>query len=159
MRSCSISRIYDRVYAVISRVSGVTNTLGRIVAGAIADLKGVNSLLLHNVALLCAGVVCMLNQLCTTYPLMCLFAAVFGACFGQCKIPKHVHTLLQCLMHLFIFSRAAAWISLTTIVLVELMGMDRLTNAFGLLTMVRGICSIFGAPVAGSKLQSHFRYC
>ena len=158
MRSCcSISRIYERLnYTVISRVSGVTNTLGRIVAGAIADLKGVNSLLLHNVALLCAGVVCMLNQLCTTYPLMCLFAAVFGACFGECKIPEtrpYIASVFQCM-----FSRTAAWISLTTIVLVELMGMDRLTNAFGLLTMVRGICSIFGAPVAGWKLQSHFRF-
>ena len=36
------------------------------------------------------------------------------------------------------------------------MGMERLTNAFGLLTMVRGICSVAGAPLTG-KLPSLLR--
>ena len=120
-------------------------------AGAIADLKQVNSLLLHNVALLCAGIICILNQLFITYPLMCLFAAIFGLCFGETKTTasRYISNVwFSCYVN-FLIIVLAAWISLTTIVLVEFMGMDRLTNAFGLLTMVRGICSIFGAPVAG----------
>ena len=64
-------------------VTGATNTIGRVIAGFISDFKGVNSLLLHNVAILCAGVCCALNMFATTYPLMCLFAAVFGLCFGE----------------------------------------------------------------------------
>ena len=63
--------------------SGITNTLGRIMAGAMADLKCVNPLLMHNIAILGCGVTSILNQFCTTYPLMCLQGAVFGLCIGK----------------------------------------------------------------------------
>ena len=36
-----------------------------------------------------------------------------------------------------------------SIVLVDLLGLDRLTSAFGLLTMFRGAASIVGPPIAG----------
>ena len=62
---------------------GITNTIGRIGAGSLADLKGLNSLLLHNIALLLGGITCILNMFCTTYVLMCVFAAVFGLCVGM----------------------------------------------------------------------------
>ena len=44
---------------------------------------------------------------------------------------------------------AATWISLTSIILCDLLGLQKLTNAFGLLTMTRGIASIDGPPIAG----------
>jgi MFS-type transporter involved in bile tolerance (Atg22 family) len=40
--------------------------------------------------------------------------------------------------------------SLTSIILVDLLGLDKLTNAFGLLIMFRGAAAIFGAPLIGS---------
>ena len=36
-----------------------------------------------------------------------------------------------------------------SIVLVDLLGLDKLTSAFGLLTMFRGAASIVGPPIAG----------
>jgi len=43
----------------------------------------------------------------------------------------------------------ATWISLTSIVLCNLLGLEKLTNAFGLLTMTRGIAALIGSPLAG----------
>jgi len=45
---------------------------------------------------------------------------------------------------------AATWISLTSIVLCNLLGLEKLTNAFGLLTMTRGIAALIGSPLAGT---------
>ena len=44
---------------------------------------------------------------------------------------------------------------MTTIILCNLLGMEKLTNAFGILTMVRGICSVAGPPLAG-VIMYHF---
>ena len=63
--------------------SGITNTFGRILAGFLADLKHVNPLLLHNLALLAGGAACILNMFCVNYVLMCCFAAFFGLCVGE----------------------------------------------------------------------------
>ncbi|MPC35452.1 Monocarboxylate transporter 13 [Portunus trituberculatus] len=44
----------------------------------------------------------------------------------------------------------AAFASLRSILLVELLGLEKLTNAFGLLLLFQGIAGIFGSPVAGA---------
>ena len=64
-------------------VPGTTNTGGRILAGFLADLKRVNGLLLHNVSLVCAGLLCFVNMFCLEYVSMCVFAALFGLCIGM----------------------------------------------------------------------------
>nr|XP_042912381.1 uncharacterized protein LOC107450698 [Parasteatoda tepidariorum] len=55
--------------------------------------------------------------------------------------------LLACVANLFV---SAAYISLTSIILVDMVGLDRLTNSFGLLSLFRGAASILGPPLAGS---------
>lgn len=116
--------IPDTQAAFLLSVIGITNTVGRVAAGWLADFPRVNSLLLHNVAIIAGGLACMLNTFCTTFALMCAFSAFFGLC-------------------------VATYISLTTIMLCNLMGLEKLTNAFGLLTMTRGLSSIAGPPIAG----------
>uniref|UniRef100_A0A1I8ECU9 Major facilitator superfamily (MFS) profile domain-containing protein n=1 Tax=Wuchereria bancrofti TaxID=6293 RepID=A0A1I8ECU9_WUCBA len=56
--------------------------------------------------------------------------------------------VLTCLCPLFP-GYGAAYISLTSIVLVDELGLDRLTNSFGLLVVSRGIASLLGTPLAG----------
>lgn len=63
--------------------AGITNTLGRIVMGFLADLKQVSALMLHNGALLSAGVACLLFRFCVEYWSMVIYALVFGLCIGQ----------------------------------------------------------------------------
>lgn len=47
---------------------------------------------------------------------------------------------------------SACFASLRSIIVVELMGLEKLTNAFGLLMMFQGIAAIVGVPIAG-KLE------
>lgn len=42
-----------------------------------------------------------------------------------------------------------AYVGLTSVILVDLLGLEKLTNAFGLLLLFQGIASLLGAPVAG----------
>lgn len=51
---------------------------------------------------------------------------------------------------MFIPFVAAGYISLTSIILVDLLGLDKLTNAFGLLILFRGGAAIVGTPLAGA---------
>ena len=39
--------------------------------------------------------------------------------------------------------------SITSVVLVDLFGLDKLTNAFGILLMFQGMGVIMGPPIAG----------
>ena len=43
----------------------------------------------------------------------------------------------------------AGYICLTSIVLVDLLGIEKLTNAFGLIILCRGAASMVGPPVTG----------
>lgn len=44
----------------------------------------------------------------------------------------------------------SAYVSLTSIILVDLLGLDNLTSAFGLLVLFRGVSTLIGPPLAGS---------
>ena len=53
---------------------------------------------------------------------------------------------------------SAGYISLTSIILVDLLGLDKLTNAFGLLILFRGAAAILGSPMAGAIYDATGRY-
>merc|ERR1719266_1536633 len=44
---------------------------------------------------------------------------------------------------------SGAYVGLTSVVLVDLLGLDNLTNAFGLLLLFQGIASVMGPPFIG----------
>ena len=52
----------------------------------------------------------------------------------------------------------ATFVSLTSIVLVDLLGLDKLTSAFGLLALFRGLAAVVGTPVAGALYDSSKSY-
>lgn len=54
---------------------------------------------------------------------------------------------------------SAAFASLRSILLVELLGLEKLTNAFGLLLLFQGIAGIFGSPVAGMDTEERLSLC
>jgi len=68
---------------IVLNCTGITNTAGRILAGFLADLKRVNALLLHNMALVLAGLLCFADVFCREFVTMCLFSALFGLCIGE----------------------------------------------------------------------------
>ena len=48
----------------------------------------------------------------------------------------------------------AAYISTTSIILVDLVGIDKLTTSFGLITMFRGTAAVLGPPIAGAVFEA-----
>jgi len=53
-----------------------------------------------------------------------------------------------------VLAGAAVFVPLTTLFLVKYVGLDRLTNAYGLLSMIKGLATMTGPPIAGERLVS-----
>jgi len=112
-------------------IVGIANTIGRVVLGFIADRPWVNRLYLYNTSLAICGLSMALSNFWTNYAGQAVFCAVFGMTSG-------------------------AYVGLTSVVLVDLLGLDNLTNAFGLLMLFQGIASVIGPPFIGF-LYDHFK--
>jgi len=115
--------------ALLLSVIGISNTLGRIVTGWISDFAWVDSLFVVNCSLVLSASCVFLFPFVATYEMLLVVGALFGLSI-------------------------AAYISLTSIILVDLLGLERLTSAFGLLTMFRGAASIVGPPLAGAVFEA-----
>lgn len=109
---------------LILAVIGLSTTVGRVVAGWIADRPWADAIHINNTSLVLAGAVTILCPFCTGMGFLALFSVGFG---------------------LF----TAAFLSLRSIVLVELIGLERLTSSFGLLILFQGFASVAGPPLAG----------
>ncbi|XP_022251797.1 monocarboxylate transporter 12-like isoform X2 [Limulus polyphemus] len=110
--------------AFILSVIGITNTVGRLFSGWVCDRPEVKTLVINNTALVVGGVCTVLNPLLNTYSLLLAYAAIFGfsiACFA----------------------------ALRSVITAEILGVEKLTNAFGLLLLFQGLASFIGAPLAG----------
>ena len=112
--------------AFLVSVIGISNTLGRVISGWISDFSWVNSLVVTNTAIILSALTVFLFPFCTSYASLTLMALLFG---------------------FFV----AAYISLASIILVDLLGLDNLTSAFGLLTLFRGFSSMIGPPINGGN--------
>ncbi|XP_054723796.1 monocarboxylate transporter 12-like [Uloborus diversus] len=111
--------------AFLLSVIGITNTFGRLMFGWFADRPGVSALLVNNISIVLTGLCVFCLPFCSTYTAIVIDCVLFG---------------------LFV----SAYICLTSIILVELLGLDKLTNAFGLLSLFRGGSCMLGPPIAGS---------
>ncbi|XP_050426328.1 uncharacterized protein LOC126836747 isoform X2 [Adelges cooleyi] len=103
---------------------GAANTLGRIVLGFISDKPSINRLMVYNLCLTICGIATMLATYCTDLFTFSLYTIVFGSTIG-------------------------AYVGLTSVILVDLLGLDKLTNAFGVLLLFQGLASLVGPPLAG----------
>ena len=75
----------------------------------------------------------------------------------ECQVKRFIvenRALFSILFGCFI----AAYIALTSIVLVDICGIENLTSAFGLLTVFRGAASIVGPPLAGTVYEATQSY-
>ncbi|XP_057665765.1 monocarboxylate transporter 2-like [Diorhabda carinulata] len=106
-------------------IIGITNIIGRIGVGFIADFPSVNNLLVNNICLVMGAVSVALMPLCPNFTTLAVASLFFGFA-------------------------TAGYMSLTSIILVEYLGLDKLTNAFGMLMMFRGVAAAIGSPIAGT---------
>ncbi|XP_043517297.1 monocarboxylate transporter 13-like isoform X1 [Frieseomelitta varia] len=105
-------------------VIGIANTVGRIILGYVSDKPGVNRLLIYNLCLTICGISTILSTFCTSFASFTFYSSIFGFTSG-------------------------AYVGLTSVILVDLLGLNRLTNAFGQLLLFQGFASFLGPPIAG----------
>ncbi|XP_014662482.1 PREDICTED: uncharacterized protein LOC106805421 [Priapulus caudatus] len=119
--------------AMLLSVIGIANTVSRVATGWLCDRPEVNTLHVNNCCLIIAGVSTMLVPICYSYVSLIVYCTVFGL-------------------------TAAAYICLTSVILVDLLGLEKLTNAFGLLMLFRGASCMAGPPIAGMVFDATNSY-
>ncbi|XP_050415568.2 uncharacterized protein LOC126829630 [Patella vulgata] len=105
-------------------IIGMTNTLGRVISGWIADRPWADPLYINNGALILTGVATAVCPFFNSYIGLAFYSAVFGI-------------------------GIAVFVSLRSILLVDLLGLEMLTKSFGILILFQGIASIAGSPLTG----------
>ncbi|KAK2588248.1 hypothetical protein KPH14_004278 [Odynerus spinipes] len=111
--------------SILISVIGITNMTGEILLGWAGDRDWANASIVYAVCMaLCGAVTALIPMVVNNYYMLCAISGGFG---------------------LFI----AANYSLTSIILVELITLERFTNAYGLLLLVQGVANLMGPPLAG----------
>jgi len=119
--------VEEHYASLLISVTGIASTLGQILMGYIGDQPCINRLLFY-IAMTCiAGFATLSVPLLKSFGTLAAYCAVYG----------------------FFMS---ANFSLSTIIVLELLGMDQLTNAYGFVTMAEGVANVFGPPLAGETL-------
>lgn len=116
--------ISEKISAWVISTIGMSSICGRIILGCFADKPSVNRLLMFKICLLISGISTALNPLFNNIWLMLIYAVIFGASTG--------------------FT-----ISVTSVILLDLVGLEHLTDAVGLVSLFQGIGSLLGPSVAG----------
>ncbi|KAI3386773.1 hypothetical protein SNEBB_004773 [Seison nebaliae] len=117
--------ISDNNAALLLLWIGVTNIAGRIISGFLCNIFRGKTAIINGIGLLIAGIATCCLPLSANYIWLCCYSFLFG-----------------------FFS--AFHVTLCTVLLVESVGVNRLTNSFGLVCLARGITVLIGPYVTGS---------
>lgn len=116
--------ISESYASIVIAIIGIFSTVGQVVMGYVGDQIWVNVLYFYNTMTSIAGLLTLLVPLAATFLPMAFLYAGYG---------------------FFISANFA----LTTVILVELLGMQKLTNAFGMVSLAQGLANLVGPPLAG----------
>ncbi|CAL8118738.1 unnamed protein product [Orchesella dallaii] len=112
-------------------IVGIANTISRVILGYLSDKTWMNRLYLYNGALAVCGLsIAVAPHVYEDLLALQICAATFGATVG-------------------------VYVSLTSVLIVDLLGLEKLTNAFGLLLLFQGVATVIGPPIVGD-LCDHF---
>ncbi|KFM57233.1 Monocarboxylate transporter 9, partial [Stegodyphus mimosarum] len=115
----------DTYASYVLSVIGISSTVSRIFFGYLSDLSCINRMWLFSSILIICGLSTAFSFFCQNYYLMAVYAAVFGGMSG-------------------------GYNSLQSVILVDLVGLEKLTNGFGLLLLFEGVACLIGPPITGS---------
>lgn len=120
--------------ALLISIIGILNTVARVMVGWIADRPWADALILNSIALVVGGISTMFVPYFSSFGLMATYSVVFGVAI-------------------------AVFVSLRSIIMAELLGIEKLTSSFGLVTMCQGLSAFIGAPIAGalSDITGNYR--
>ncbi|KAK6111760.1 Major Facilitator Superfamily protein [Brugia pahangi] len=112
---------------------GIMNTIGRILVGLISDRKlpckygkdrAQNRLWIYVSSLTLCGLLTAGVLFCHGYITLAMYSGLFGLTLSS-------------------------YVCLTSVLLVDLIGIEKLTNAFGLILLFQGIGTVIGPPISG----------
>ncbi|CAF0728838.1 unnamed protein product [Adineta ricciae] len=104
---------------------GFSNTASRFASGWITKFPYMSPLLVNNIGLTVAGISTLLVPFCSTYSLLIIYCVIWGG-----FIAFHV--------------------SLSPVIVCQIVGLDRYSSALGLTLMFRGITSLTAPPIMGA---------
>ncbi|KAL5008724.1 hypothetical protein ScPMuIL_014305 [Solemya velum] len=114
--------------SLLLAIYGIMNTLGRFSAGILANCSYIGALATCNFGVLCCALDCFLFRFCMTFQTLCAFSAALGYFLGFFPPTQ-------------------------PLILVEYLGLEKLTQSFGIITMVKGPATVLGPPLAGVIFQ------
>ncbi|XP_034253718.1 monocarboxylate transporter 14-like [Thrips palmi] len=103
---------------------GVANAVGRALSGVMCEVPGVSALVLSCITMSIAGIMVAITCLCASPIYQMFMASAYG---------------------FFI----APFMAMKSLILVDFLGIERLTNSFGLLLMFQGFAVMIGPPLSG----------
>ncbi|GFT63000.1 monocarboxylate transporter 14 [Nephila pilipes] len=118
--------------SILLSIVGVFNTIGNVFFGICADRVKFRVLYIYCLCFVVNGIATMMTSLISQYYQMAFYSIIFGLTYGGCA-------------------------SLASIVLVELLGMEKLNNAYGLYLLTTGSSTSIGTPITGMKEESNIR--
>lgn len=134
---------------------GIANIVGRIICGLVSSMPKMSPLWLNNIALTAGGIATMLSGLCYHDVYQFAFCITFGLAVGKLTANNQLFkSLLEHITEQFyicLFFISACFASLRSILVVEYIGLEQLTNCFGLFLLFQGVGALLGAPIAGKS--------
>ncbi|XP_004932688.1 monocarboxylate transporter 7 [Bombyx mori] len=103
---------------------GISNIVGRVMCGFLSSMPKISPLWLNNIAISAGGIATMMSGLYYDSVFQFAYCAIFGLA-------------------------AACFASLRSILVVEYIGLEQLTNCFGLFLLFQGFGAVLGVPIAG----------
>jgi len=111
--------------ALLISLIGAFNTAGRVISGAVTDHPKVDALLVTSCTLFFGALCPFSMDMCgSSFPGYIMVSIMFGLTLS-------------------------AWPAVTSSMLVDLLGLELLTSAFGVLTCIRGFAAFLGPPLGG----------
>lgn len=117
----------DNKASFLVGILSIASTIGKVLAGKIADLKQVNIFYMYQTGLLTMSISTTLLPIANGYPELVLYALVFG--LGE-----------------------ACFVVLIPLITKEVVGIKRLSPALGSVFMIMAIPTMLGSPLAGKLL-------
>lgn len=116
--------INERDASLMVAVIGTLHTIGNVLYGYLGDREWMNRAVLYCISMILCGATLSVVPLFTTFIPSTILAGLFG------------------------FLSAAAE-ALCSVIIVDLLGIDKLTDAFGIMMFLQGTANLIGPPFAG----------
>ncbi|KAK3088257.1 hypothetical protein FSP39_016662 [Pinctada imbricata] len=125
----------DMKSAYLVVIAGFCDGFARIWSGFILDLKRVKKyrVIIYNIVMFLVGAVSFIIPLTDTYLSLCIVCGVYGLLIGT-------------------------YISQKSVIIVDLLGPEKLINSFGILICFQGIGMLIGPPISGMLKDINGKY-